>query len=273
MMSSSDSYSSSDDSSTSSSSSVVSDNGIESDIDEAIADIKDLEPEDLIELEEITDEALKEKDNPYGWSASKPLTEVVVNSTAATDQSLRFKMKEEFRSIERRVKKILCPIQPNLTMDVLLKFVFEPLLQTIVEATRDTVSHKHKDPVMKEDVSHYIRVLAILSVYHKSHSIVLDTGNSNLYHIARFVEKKCFVKVLKCLNSKKCESDHSSTRWDAPMEDDKNMRECERVLVRVFSNLCFVKDITICSIDDDLNRLRSALCQTYGLQRIRIEGK
>ena len=143
---------------------------------------------------------------------------------------------------------------------------FVPALATAMNATQ----RPGNDTITDRDVHEFILCFCLLSFYRASPTLMWE--NLSAFPLAKDRSKSTFTKCLNALKRLPY-NERADGIWRAPFEDDIAIAEVEKGNANVNRQLCFVKDITRLSIDDDQLRLTSKGVENIGLVRICIPNK
>lgn len=129
------------------------------------------------------------------------------------------------------------------------------------------------DCVSELEVVEFIKCLCLLSVYRTTPTNFFDGDLEWLYPVAADRSQPIFSRCMRGLGqhpTSGSEGPGSRMSWRAPFEEDQCIRQVERATAELMSKLCFVRDKSILSIDNDQYRLSSKKADEIGLVRVNI---
>lgn len=241
----------------------------------------DIEPDDLSVNSSEDEETDETNTGSHCWSfePTSHYSDIHI-STSSTDDFLLNTAKEEMKTIGERFANETMKNISDVSFSDVLNIFFRGLLDKIRSGAnagvRSNASLRRRRPngFKEGDVSSFIRKLFICSHLGQTHTQMENPVHkmalSEVAMSSCAADKFLFRDMLTALGSKQ---KSSSTAWSKPIEENPTMRDCEKLLSETCRDMCFVKDVSILSVDDDLNRLRSNLCREFGLKRIKIDGK
>ena len=201
-------------------------------------------------------------------------TKDIPNVSITKDRTDGFNLstaKEEMTEVSKRIIAALHGKEPTRA-NVFQLFIspYVPVLLSAMKANTELA-----DSLTFDDVSKFIRTLSVLSFYRETPSNFFSREFEEAFPTAVDHDCELFRTCLRALSKGEGSRSSSSTanRWKEPFKEDPLIRKAERVCSTINSELCFVKDVTIISTDDDQYRLSSTKADDIGLVRVNIPNK
>lgn len=220
----------------------------------------------------VLDDVDLEGDGFSPWEYLDPPSNIHIKTHSSLDDDLLHASKIEMKEVARKVKASLMGKPPDVcnVANLFLRDLVMPLAVCINTAL---------DPdnvISTDDVVEFIRTFAVLSVYRCSPTALWDNENGQtVYHLGIDRDERLFKKCIKSINKGRRPngSDGCSSIWGEPFQEDETVRRLERAAGAINSQLCFVKDVSRLSIDDDQLRLSSSKVEDGGFVRVQIPNK
>lgn len=221
----------------------------------------------------LYDEVDLEGDGFGAWEYLDPPDNIHIKDYGALDGDLLRSAKKEMKEVARKVNAALMGKPANVcsVANLFIRDLVGPLVVCI-----NTAFDSADDAVSTDDVVEFIRTFAVLSVYRCSPTALWDKEiGPTVYHLGIDRDQRIFKKCMNAINKGR-RSDGSggcSSVWGEPFQEDETVRRLEKAAGAINSQLCFVKDVTRLSIDDDQLRLTSSKVEDGGFVRVQIPNK
>jgi len=154
-------------------------------------------------------------------------------------------------------------VKKNVTPTQLLKVFLSPQIMSTITAQINT--NIAGSSLQQDELTNFIQVELMLSFYGITPTRFFDTANKELYPTqGRAMAANRYEAILRAL-SKSSKSYVAYGNWNPPYEHERTLASMMEQVRVLCSEIAFVKEKSILSMDDDLLRLRSHLVQSTGL--------
>ncbi|KUF96203.1 hypothetical protein AM587_10001032 [Phytophthora nicotianae] len=216
------------------------------------------------QVDETTEETAR-------WKFIKP-PDVQLN-VDNTDAFLLSKARLETARVMQRVLSRVFGAQGGhpsqvATVDVLKLWLNQNVLNIVQQHINANLDAK--DFISVPELFGFIEVELWLSFYGISPTTFYSKDYRGLYPPAKqAMRSRRYRSILNALGTKTGQIATSEEFWNAPFEADRSLSHAMDALRRVCSEIGFVSEVSIASLDDDLLRLRSRSVEDIGLTRVR----
>ncbi|KAG1705863.1 hypothetical protein DVH05_002427 [Phytophthora capsici] len=177
------------------------------------------------------------------------------------------------RLMTRMYGKHSRPLQPELPVEDIVQLWLDP---TVLMLTKQHIN-ANLDVNAFATVNEVKRLLEVelwLCFYSISPTKFYANENKRYYPPAnKAMKRKRYYTLLNALGTSSAAISTSSDFWNAPFSPDRHLSQAMDAMRRVCSEIGFVNEVSIASLDDDLLRLRSKSVDDLGLTRTRNPAK
>ncbi|CEP03616.1 SAP domain-containing protein [Plasmodiophora brassicae] len=208
--------------------------------------------------------------NESVWHHKKLNTSNITFSTTSVDEELMAVAKEEVAAVTAKVRRAIGKEHPDLSDCV--NYFLNGIINELFDALGEGVPTS--ETITGEEFTHFVRVLACLSVYKTTPSVFFDPDRAHLYPAAANFSQDRFRVIMSAFKTKRGCDSSTVTTWDRPFSTDILIRRTEVAFTRTSCAVAFVQPKSILSVDDDQYRLTSALSEELlGMTRVSNEKK
>eukprot|EP00644_Phytophthora_capsici_P007064 jgi/Phyca11/57946/gw1.22.311.1 len=131
-------------------------------------------------------------------------------------------------------------------------------------------SLRTSDVATLDDILSFVEVELWLSFYGVTPEAFYKPSNATCYPAAATVMTQAkYRSILTALSAPPQQTSNSSAHWNSPFTINRDVSNTMEQIRRLCSDIGFVNEVTIASLDDDLLRLRSQLVDGTGLAHVR----
>ncbi|KAG1705956.1 hypothetical protein DVH05_002518 [Phytophthora capsici] len=177
------------------------------------------------------------------------------------------------RLMTRMYGKHSRPLQPELPVEDIVQLWLDP---TVLMLTKQHINANLdvNEFATVNEVKKLLEVELWLCFYSISQKKFYAKENERYYPPAnKAMKRKRYYTLLNALGTSSAAIFTSSDFWNAPFSPDRHLSQAMDAMRRVCSEIGFVNEVSIASLDDDLLRLRSKSVDDIGLTRTRNPAK
>ncbi|ETO65432.1 hypothetical protein F444_17258 [Phytophthora nicotianae P1976] len=165
------------------------------------------------------------------------------------------------------------PLQPELPVEDIVQLWLDP---TVLMLTKQHINANldANEFATVNEVKKLLEVELWLCFYSISPTKFYAKENKKYYPPAnKAMKRKRYYTLLNALGTPSAAISNTSDFWNAPFSPDRHLSQAMDAMRRVCSEIGFVNEVSIASLDDDLLRLRSKSVDDLGLTRTRNPAK
>ncbi|KUF79844.1 hypothetical protein AM587_10003856 [Phytophthora nicotianae] len=177
------------------------------------------------------------------------------------------------RLMTRMYGKHSRPLQPELPVEDIVQLWLDP---TVLMLTKQHINANldANEFATVNEVKKLLEVELWLCFYSISPTKFYAKENKKYYPPAnKAMKRKRYYTLLNALGTPSAAISNTSDFWNAPFSPDRHLSQAMDAMRRVCSEIGFVNEVSIASLDDDLLRLRSKSVDDLGLTRTRNPAK